>query len=88
MKILWNKFICINRTDINKYFKKENINHIITLSHPNVSERAIRTIKDEIYKRTGKLPSDKKWSDLLYPILLKYNDKIYIKKIYYLIYMK
>ena len=59
-------------TEINKYFKDENINHIITLSHPNVSERAIRTIKYEIYKRV-KLPSDKKWSELLYPILLKYN---------------
>ena len=61
-------------TEINKYFKDENINHIITLSHPNVSERAIRTIKDEIYKRV-KLPSDKNWSELLYPILLKYNFK-------------
>jgi len=62
------------RTEIDKYFKGENINHIITLSHPNVSERAIRTIKD-IFKRSGKLPSDKKWSELLYPILLKYNFK-------------
>ena len=61
-------------SEINKYFKDENINHIITLAHPNVSERAIRTIKDEIYKRV-KLPSDKNWSDLLYPILLKYNFK-------------
>ena len=61
-------------TEINKYFKDENINHIITLSHANVAERAIRTIKDEIYKRV-KLPSDKNWSELLYPILLKYNFK-------------
>ena len=61
-------------TEINKYFKDENINHMITLSHPNISERAIRTIKDEIYKRV-KLPSDKNWSELLYPILLKYNFK-------------
>ena len=45
-------------TIINKYFKDEKINHIITLSHPNVSERAIPTIKDEIYKRAGQLPSD------------------------------
>lgn len=61
-------------TEIDNYFKEENINHIITLSHANVSERAIRTIKDEIYKRV-KLPSDKNWSELLYPILLKYNFK-------------
>ena len=61
-------------TEIDKYFKDENINHIITLGHPNVSERAIRTIKDEIYKRV-KLPSDKNWSEMLYQILLKYNYK-------------
>jgi len=61
-------------TPIDKYFKDENINHIITLSHPAYSERAIRTIKNEIYKRV-KLPSDKNWSELLYPILLKYNYK-------------
>ena len=29
-------------TEIDKYFREEHIKHIITLSHPNVSERAIR----------------------------------------------
>ena len=38
-------------TEIDKYFKEQNIKHIITLSHPAYSERAIRTIKNEIYKR-------------------------------------
>ena len=61
-------------TEIDKYFKNENIKHIITLSHPAYSERAIRTIKGEIYKRV-KIPSDKKWTELLYQILLKYNYK-------------
>lgn len=61
-------------TEIDKYFKDESIKHIITLSHPAYSERAIRTIKSEIYKRVS-IPSDKKWSELIYPILLKYNYK-------------
>ena len=61
-------------TEIDKYFKANNINHIITLSHAAVAERSIRTIKDEIYKRV-KLPSDVNWSSLLFQILLKYNHK-------------
>ena len=61
-------------TEIDKYFKEQNINHIITLSHAAVAERSIRTIKSEIYKRV-KLPSDTNWNELLYPILLKYNNK-------------
>jgi hypothetical protein len=61
-------------TEIDKYFKEQHIQHLITLSHPAFSERAIRTIKNEIYKRV-KLPSDKNWTDFLYPILLKYNYK-------------
>ena len=61
-------------TEIDKYFKDEHIQHTITLSHPAYSERAIRTIKAEIYKRV-QLPSDTNWNDLLYPILLKYNHK-------------
>ena len=35
-------------TEISKYFQAEHIRHIITLSHPAFSERAIRTIKGEI----------------------------------------
>ena len=61
-------------TEIDKYFKDNNIKHIITLSHAPVAERSIRTIKNEIYKRV-KLPSDKNWNELIYPILLKYNHK-------------
>ena len=61
-------------TEIDKYFKEHKINHIITLSHPAFSERAIRSIKNDIYKRV-KLPSETNWSELLFPILLKYNNK-------------
>ena len=61
-------------TEISKYFQDENIRHIITLSHPAFSERAIRTIKSEIYKRV-KVPSDTNWSGLIFQILAKYNYK-------------
>lgn len=61
-------------TEIDKYFKDNGINHLITLSHAAFAERAIKTIKNEIYKRV-KLPSQTNWSDLLYQILLKYNHK-------------
>ena len=61
-------------TEIDKYFKDEGIKHIITLSHAAFAERAIRTIKGEIYKRV-KIPSDTNWSDILYQILIKYNYK-------------
>ena len=61
-------------TEISKYFQDENIRHIITLSHPAFSERAIRTIKGEIYKRV-KVPSDTNWSGLIFQILAKYNYK-------------
>jgi len=61
-------------TDISKYFHQENIRHVITLSHPAFSERAIRTIKTQIYKRV-KPPTDTNWTSLLYPIVAKYNYK-------------
>ena len=32
-------------------------------------------MSQNVLLRVGKLPSDKKWSELLYPILLKYNFK-------------
>jgi len=61
-------------TEIDKYFKANNINHIITLSHAPFAERSIKTIKNEIYKKV-KPPSDTNWSSLLFQILLKYNHK-------------
>ena len=61
-------------TEISKWFQDENIKHIITLSHPAFSERAIRTLKGQIYKRV-KTPSPEKWTEFLYPILAKYNYK-------------
>ena len=58
------------------YFKEHNIHHIITRGHANVAERAIRTFKDALYKRIdlGK-NKNAQWSDLIFEILLTYNNK-------------
>ncbi len=61
-------------TEISNWFKDEHIKHIITLSHPAFSERAIRTIKGQIYKRVQP-PTDTNWTSLLFPIVSKYNYK-------------
>ena len=60
--------------EIQKYFKENNIRHITSLSHAPVAERQIRTIKAMIYKRVEK--TGEKWHELLYPVLLTYNNKL------------
>jgi len=60
--------------EIQKYFKTNNIRHIVTLSHAPVAERTIRTIKAMIYKRVEK--TGEKWHEVLYPVLLTYNNKL------------
>ncbi len=44
-----------------------------TLAHAPVAERAIRTIKNMIYKRVD--ASGQKWHEVLYAVLLTYNNK-------------
>ena len=60
--------------EIQKYFKDNNIRHITTLTHAPVAERQIRTIKSMIYQRVEK--THEKWYDLLFPVLLTYNNKM------------
>ena len=60
--------------EIQKYFKDNGIRHITTLTHAPVAERSIRTIKNMIYPRVEKTGS--KWYDILYPVLLTYNNKL------------
>jgi hypothetical protein len=60
--------------EIQKWFKDHNIRHLTTLSHAPVAERQIRTIKNMIYKRYEREP--KPWHELLYPVLLTYNNKL------------
>ena len=59
---------------IQKYFKDNNIRHLTTLGHAPVAERAIRTIKDMIYKRVE--ANGEKWHEVLYAVLLTYNQKM------------
>ena len=60
--------------EIQKWFKDNDIRHLTTLSHAPVAERQIRTIKNMIYKRYEHDP--KPWHELLYPVLLTYNNKL------------
>jgi len=58
---------------IQKYFKDNDIRHIVTRSHAAVAERQIRTIKHMIYTRIEK--TDKRWIDVLPQVLVIYNYK-------------
>ena len=53
------------------FLKGEGIEHIVTLTHANVAERAIRTIKKMITDRA--LVTKGAWTILLKPALDKYN---------------
>ena len=58
---------------IQKYFKDQGIRHLTTLAHAPVAERAIKTIKNMIYKRVD--ASGQKWHEVLYAVLLTYNNE-------------
>ena len=60
--------------EIQRYFKNNNIRHLTTLTHAPVAERTIRTIKHMIYPGVEK--TGQKWYDILYPVLLTYNNKL------------
>ena len=62
---------------MNKYFKDNNIKHVITRSHPWFIERAIRTFKDALYKRIENSKEENvQWTNFIYEILLTYNNKL------------
>ena len=65
---------CFSSTKIKEYYREHKIKNIITLNHAPVAERQIRTIKDMIYKRVEN--TGKPWTDLLYQVLLTYNNKM------------
>lgn len=60
-----------------EYYKNNQIKHLITRGHATYAERAIRTIKDMIYKRIANSP-DAKWysSEILSKALVVYNYKM------------
>ena len=60
--------------EIQKYFKDEDIRHLVTKSHAPVAERQIRTFKNMIYKRLeAPKNEEKQWFDLLDQVLVTYN---------------
>ena len=66
-----------NSKEANKFDKGKHIKHIITRGHANYGERAIRTIKQMIYKRIDKMPNEKWYShNILYNALFTYNYKM------------
>jgi hypothetical protein len=60
---------------LQKYFEEHNIKHIVSRTHAHVAERAIRTIKLMIVERLEQTEK-KQWTDCLFPVLLKYNNKM------------
>ena len=63
-----------NYKKLQDYLKGEGIDHIITLTHANVAERAIRTVKKMITDRA--LVTKGAWTILLQPVLNKYNKQM------------
>ena len=60
-----------NYKKLQDYLQGEGIEHVVTLTHANVAERAIRTIKKMITDRA--LHTKGAWTILLKPALDKYN---------------
>jgi len=59
---------------VQKYFKENNIKHIVTRTHAPYAERQIRTVKEMIYKRVEK--TGQRWVELIFPVLSTYNYKM------------
>ena len=69
----------LNTKSIQDYLKENDIEHHRTRGHAQFAERAIRTIKDQLYKR---IEADEKrgktniqWTDYIFEISLTYNNK-------------
>lgn len=60
------------RSKVKELFDNEGINHIVTLTHANVAERFIRTLKNGIHDRVRFTKG--KWEDMLPYVLSKYNN--------------
>ena len=69
----------LSSNSIQQYLKEENIKHHRTRGRANFAERAIRTIKDALYKRVEadekKGKTNIQWTDYIFEILLTYNNK-------------
>lgn len=56
-----------------KYFNENKITYVATKAHPIFAERMILTFKTMLDKR---IKPNMQWVDLIYPILLTYNNKL------------
>ena len=59
---------------LQEYLKGEAIRSIITLTHANVAERSIRTVKKMLGDRIK--ATDRTWTSLLSAVLTKYNQQM------------
>jgi hypothetical protein len=63
------------KSKVKEFFDGEGINHIVTLTHANVVERYIRTLKNGIHDRVRF--TNGKWEDMLKIVINKYNNTIH-----------
>ena len=63
------------KTIVKQYFDGEGITHIITLTHANVAERFIRTMKNMIHDRVRFNRGS--WTEMLSKALEKYNNTVH-----------
>ena len=63
------------KSKVKEFFDGEGINHVITLTHANVVERFIRTLKNGIHDRVRFTKG--KWEDILKYVINKYNNTIH-----------
>ena len=63
-----------NSNKLQDYLKGEGIRSIITLTHANVAERAIRTVKKMLGDRIK--ATNRTWTSLLPAVLIKYNQQM------------
>ena len=62
---------------VKDFFEKEGITHVVTLTHANVVERFIRTMKHMIHDRVRFNRGS--WTVMLSKALDKYNDTVHSK---------
>ena len=63
------------RAGVKDFFEKEGITHVVTLTHANVVERFIRTMKNMIHDRVRF--NHGSWTVMLSKALDKYNDTVH-----------
>ena len=60
------------KSKVKELFESEGINHITTLTHANVAERFIRTLKMCIHDRV--IFTSGNWEDMIKHVVIKYNN--------------